>query len=321
MIALIAIIMLSGGVRAGASEIEGIFERRPLTLEYDGSWIGNGVCYGPHRDGQRPGGPNPDATEITEDLSLMTPHWRLLRLYGSSELAEIVLTSIRDGNFDMKVMLGAWIAPEAEDSNRREIEVAIRLANSFPDIVIAVSVGNETQVSWSDHRVPAPELIEYVRLVRAAVRIPVTVADDFNFWNKPEGRAVAVEVDFLTVHAHPMWNGLQLEEALPWLQETVTAVQSMYPEREVVIGETGWATSVHDQGEQSRLIKGRPGESEQKKFYEELRAWADTERQLMFFFEAFDENWKGGPHPAEVEKHWGSFRADRTAKAAVASER
>ena len=34
-------------------------------------------------------------------------------------------------------------------------------------------------------------------------------------------------------------------------------------------------------------------------------------------FEAFDENWKGGDHPAEVEKHWGLFRADRTPKAAM----
>jgi hypothetical protein len=78
-----------------------------------------------------------------------------------------------------------------------------------------------------------------------------------------------------------------------------------------------WAISIHDQGEQSRLIKGRPGEPEQKRFYEEARAWAETEQQAMFFIEAFDEIWKGGPHSTEVEKHWGLFRADRTAKAVV----
>ena len=68
------------------------------------------------------------------------------------------------------------------------------------------------------------------------------------------------------------------------------------------------------------MIKGRPGESEQKKFYEDTRAWAGAERRAVFFFEAFDENWKGGPHAAEVEKHWGLSRADRTAKAALESE-
>jgi exo-beta-1,3-glucanase (GH17 family) len=36
-----------------------------------------------------------------------------------------------------------------------------------------------------------------------------------------------------------------------------------------------------------------------------------------FVFEAFDENWKGGADPADVEKHWGLFHADRTPKAAL----
>ena len=41
------------------------------------------------------------------------------------------------------------------------------------------------------------------------------------------------------------------------------------------------------------------------------------ERIVSTWFEAFDENWKGGPHPDEVEKHWGLFRADRTPKQAA----
>ncbi len=40
-------------------------------------------------------------------------------------------------------------------------------------------------------------------------------------------------------------------------------------------------------------------------------------RIASFYFEAFDENWKGGDHPDEVEKHWGLFRADRTPKAVL----
>lgn len=98
------------------------------------------------------------------------------------------------------------------------------------------------------------------------------------------------------------------------------AVQAMHPDRAVVLGETGWATSVHDQGEQAELIKGRPGEIEQKRFHDAVRAWADALRLPVFFFEAFDENWKGGAHPAEVEKHWGLFRVDRSAKAAIGSD-
>jgi hypothetical protein len=76
---------------------------------------------------------------------------------------------------------------------------------------------------------------------------------------------------------------------------------------------------VHNQGEQAKLIKGVPGEAQQKVFYEATRAWAEAEKFPVFFFEAFDENWKGGIHPNEVEKHWGLFRADRSEKLAVDS--
>jgi exo-beta-1,3-glucanase (GH17 family) len=299
---------------------EDSFVVRPFQPDLDGHWIGNAICYGPHRDGQRPGGPSPSAAEMREDLRLLLPHWNLLRIYGSSEFTETLLGTIRDDELDMKVMLGVWIAPEDDVANRREVEAAIRLAKKYSEIVIAVSVGNETQVSWSAHKSPLADLITHVRRVRAGVTVPVTVADDYSFWNQPESQKLALEIDFITMHAHPMWNGLQLDAALAWLQDQTAAIEALHPDRTVVVGETGWATSVHDQGEQAELIKGRPGELEQRRFHDEVRTWAAAQKLTVFFFEAFDENWKGGPHPAEVEKHWGLFRADRSPKAAMASD-
>ncbi|MBN2184482.1 MAG: hypothetical protein JW746_04055 [Candidatus Krumholzibacteriota bacterium] len=305
---------------------------RPFEPVADGQRIYNAVCYGPHRDGQRPGGTPPSAGEFLEDLWLMLPHWNMMRIYGSSEYAGTILKVIRENGLDMKVILGVWIDPEerrgdagevlerfeeAPAGNQREVDAAIDLANAYPEIVAAVSVGNETQIFWSAHCVPLDLLMPHLRRVRAGVKVPVTVADDFNYWNKPDSRKLASEIDFIMLHAHPMWNGLQVEEALDWQREQLEIVQSLHQDRLVVIGETGWATSVIDEGDQGRLIKGRPGEEEQRLFYEAVRAWAGAERQTVFFFEAFDENWKGGTNPDEVEKHWGLFRADRTPKAAM----
>jgi exo-beta-1,3-glucanase (GH17 family) len=305
---------------------------RPFQPISDSRWIGNGICYGPHRDGQRPGGRTPTAAEIRADLDLMQPHWNLLRTYGAQDFARTLCEEIRAGALDMKVMLGVWIAaeekrdehgavlsrdPEAAAANRREADAAIALAGEYPDIVAAVCVGNETQVSWSPFPSPVDILIGHLRRVRAAVAVPVTTADDYQYWNKPESRVLAREVDFITVHIHPLWNGRQLDDALPWLREQLAAVQAVHPDREVVIGETGWATAVAGEGEQSRLIKGATGEPQQAAFYEAVRAWAAAERVTTFIFEAFDENWKGGDDPEEVEKHWGMFRADRTAKTAL----
>ena len=299
---------------------------RPFKPMVEGRLIYNAVCYGPHRDGQRPGANEPSADEFLDDLHLILPRWKLIRVYGSSEFAGMMLTVIRDNKLDIKVMLGAWIAAEGDSteaaaSNIREVDAAIRLANEFPSIVAAVSVGNEALVSWSDHRIPLDIMIGYVKRVREGVGVPVTVADDFNFWNKPESRELSSQIDFITLHAHPMWNGLQLDEALDWTKERLAEIQAFHPGRTIVIGETGWATSVHNEGQQSELIKGIPGEAGQKEFYDAVRAWASTERKTVFFFEAFDENWKGGEHPADVEKHWGLFRADRSPKAAIASKR
>ncbi len=293
------------------------FEPRPFTTLIDGEWIGNAVSYGPHRDGQRPGGSAPSAAELREDLDLMLPHWNLLRVYGAQGPSETLLEVIRASGLNMKVMLGAWIAPDSPDANRQEVDAAIRLANEYPQIVLAVSVGNETQIYWSAHRSPMDSLINHVRRVRDGVSVPVSVADDFNFWNKPESRILAAEIDFITLHAHPMWNGLQVEDAMDWLKDQIQIVEVMHPDVPIVIGETGWATSIADEGEQANLIKGKPGEAEQKRFYDSMRAWADSTRRTTFVFEAFDENWKGGEIPGEVEKHWGLFKADRSPKVSI----
>jgi exo-beta-1,3-glucanase (GH17 family) len=312
------------------------FQKRPFHPLEEERWIGMAIAYGPHRDGQSPGGASPTRAELREDLLLMSKHWKMLRVYGAAGPAETILDVIREEGIDMSVMLGVWIDPEerlddkglvvealpqAREANAREVETAIRLAGAYPEIVSAVSVGNETQIFWSAHRVPQELLVGYVREVRAGTSVPVTVADDFNFWNKPESKAVAREVDFIVMHAHPLWNGLQLEDALVWTKGVVAEVQSVHPDHLIVLGETGWATKRHTVGEQATLMKGQLGEDQQKSFYDAVNAWTEGERFPVFFFEAFDENWKGGEHPDEVEKHWGLYRADRTPKKAMAVER
>ncbi len=319
----------SGADRQPAETPTTVREFRPYIGE---RWIGNGVAYGPHRDGQYPGGPSPSPEQIRQDLDIMVHHWHLLRTYGAGRTTETMLEIIRAEHLDMRVMLGVWIAPEerrgetgdvfesfpgAREANRREVESGIRLANEYSDIVIAVCVGNEAQVEWSANRIPLDVLIGHIRAVRAAIRVPVTEADDYSFWNKPESGTLAREVDFIVVHAHPMWNGILAADAFNWTRDTYRATTAEHPDRIVVLGETGWATMAHNEGEQARLIKGHPGEAEQAAFFDAVTSWAQREHVTVFFFEAFDENWKGGDHSDEVEKHWGLYNSDRTPKRAV----
>ncbi len=306
---------------ASAAAGSGPSDQRPLRLVVQGRFIGNGVSYGPHRDGQRPGGPGPTPEQLREDLRLLAPHWTLWRLYNSDATAAAVLEVLQQEQAPVEIILGVWIAPEKTPAdrakNQAEVDGAIRLTRAYPNQVVAINVGNETQVTWSDHRVPRELLLGYLRAVRAATRVPVTTADDFSFWVAPESDAVAAACDFLMVHAYAMWNGKPLEQAVAFTQEKFAEVQQRHPGRPVILGELGWATQKSEQGDQGKLIKGTPGEEEEKIFREQLLAWTTPAQIGNLFFEAFDENWKGGPEPQEVEKHWGLFRADRTPKKAM----
>lgn len=318
--------------QAAAYSRQSPFVVRPFRA-FDGDrWIGEAVAYGPHRDGQRPGALSPTRAQMREDLEIMSKHWSLLRIYGSVGTADTLLAAIRETKSRTKIVLGLSLAaedrrdstgavierfPEAVKHNRAEIEAAVRHARLNPGAVLAIAVGNETQIHWAGIRLPSERLIGYIREMRARTKVPVSTADDFNFWNKEESRAIALECDYVFTHLHPLWNGALNDDALPWVERNLGAIRLMHPEREVVIGETGWATQRNDQGDQGKLMKGALGEAEQAAFQRALRAWIAQHRVPTFVFEAFDENWKGSPDPAEVEKHWGLYRADRTPKLAM----
>lgn len=294
--------------------------KRPFVETVAGTDFFRGISYGPFREGQAPGGPNPSREQISEDLNILAPNWDAIRVYSSRHPTDTILSVIQDEQLPLKVMVGAWIAPDDQEANAAEVAEAVRLANAYPELVVAVSVGNESQVDWSGHRSDPEVLREAIRVVRASVQQPVSTADDYNFWNKPHSHMIADEVDFMVLHAYAMWNGKALDEAVSWTADTIAAIQAEHPELPIVIGETGWATGLNPEGSEVQHIKAPAGEAEQAQFYDEFMRWTAEARQPFFYFEAFDEPWKGSPDPREVEKHWGLYWVDRTPKAALSGE-
>ena len=256
--------------------------------------------------------------EILEDLNIISKYWNLIRVYNADDDAERILEVIRENKLPIKMMLGVWLAnetkhPEQKNSNIKNVLRGIQLANLFKDI-IAVNVGNETQVFWSWHRMNTENLIRYIRTVRNNTSVPVTMADDYNFWNKPEGRQVADELDFIVTHIYPLWNGKTLETAIPWMDSTFKDLQNRYPKRQIVLGETGWATTYNPDkkgpGEQGALIKGEVSLKAQEKYLGLHNEWVNKNKVTTFLFEAFDEPWKGGgedPGPMKWKNTGVSF--------------
>jgi len=302
------------------------FNKRSFSPYLGEKWIGNAISYGCYRQGQAPGVKGPSEAEILEDLNILKAHWNLIRVYGSDDDSERVLKVIHDNALPFKVMLGIWLEnetknPAREVENLEQVNKAIEFANRYSDIVIAVNAGNESQVFWSWHRMEAVSLIKYIRMVRANIVQPVTTADDFGFWNKPESQAVADELDFIALHAYPLWNGLQLENAMHWADSVYQDIKTRHPDMTIVLSEIGWATVYNPEktgpGEQGTLIKAEVSLKAQEKFLTDLNLWINEKQVSTFLFEAFDEPWKGGGDqsgPNEVEKHWGVYDENRTPK-------
>jgi exo-beta-1,3-glucanase (GH17 family) len=291
------------------------------------------VAYSGFREGQYPdrgdGAMNPSADEILEDLRILVAHdFNLIRLYDSGENSQLTLELIRKHQLPIKVMLGVWLEAEVSNhegcpwlhepipeaklaentwKNAGELQRGIKLAQRFEDIVVAVNVGNEALVDWNDHMVPVKKVIAYVRLAKAAIDQPVTVAENYAWWIR-DGAALAAELDFLGVHTYPEWEGKTIDEALAYTLENIEGVRRALPGKPIAILEAGWATVAEEFGD-------RANEENQVRYYVEMQEWARATNTTVFFFEAFDEPWKGDPDaPLGAEKHWGLFNVDRSPK-------
>jgi exo-beta-1,3-glucanase (GH17 family) len=291
------------------------------------------VAYSGFREGQHPdrghGAVNPSADEILEDLRLLVANdFKLIRLYDSGENSALTLELIRRHRLPIKVLLGIWLDAEISNhegcpwldepipeetlaantlKNVAEVGRGIGLARQFDELVVAVNVGNEALVDWNDHMVPVDKLMAYVRRVKSAIDQPVTVAENYAWWTR-DGQALAAEVDFIGVHTYPAWEEKTIDEALAYTIENLQGVRAALPGKPLAILEAGWATVGIEFGD-------RANEADQKRYYLELQKWASTVNVTVFFFEAFDEPWKGDPDaPLGAEKHWGLFSVDRTPK-------
>ncbi|TVQ39028.1 MAG: hypothetical protein EA370_05200 [Wenzhouxiangella sp.] len=291
------------------------------------------VAYSGFREGQHPdrgeGAVNPSREEILEDLELLVAHgFHLIRLYDAGANSRTTLELIREHELPIKVLLGTWLRAELSNhegcpwldepipdhelttntaENAAEIERGIELARAFDDIVVAVNVGNEALVDWTDHLVELDQVIAYVRRMREAIDQPVTVAENYEWWIR-DGAPLAAEVDFLGVHTYPVWEERSIDQGLSYTVENLIAVHQALPDKPMAVLEAGWATTASEFGE-------RASEAAQARYYREIQAWASQTNITVFFFAAFDEPWKGDPDdPLGAEKHWGLFFEDRSPK-------
>ena len=100
------------------------------------------ISYAPFRGDQNPFGPDVpiDPRQIDEDLAQLKQITDCVRTYSIDHgLDQIPEIAKRHG---MKVLQGLWLS-NRPDRSRYQVETAIALAKRFPDVIVAVIVGNE----------------------------------------------------------------------------------------------------------------------------------------------------------------------------------
>jgi exo-beta-1,3-glucanase (GH17 family) len=110
-----------------------------------------------------------------------------------------------------------------------------------------VFVGNEASVDWTDHLVPAENLIAYVRRIKSVIKFPVTFCENYVPWTSKLKELVA-EIDFISVHTYPAWEYKTIDNALEYTKQNYYSVADCYPGKPVVITEAGWTTASNGRG-------------------------------------------------------------------------
>ncbi len=315
---------LNPQVQSSSAADNNTFEKRDFNPTFNGKWIGNGISYGAYRDGEEPEENLTAEHHIVEDMNIMAERWQLIRLYGADEQAENILKAIAKNNLPIRVMQGIWLdGNKSAEYNKTQVEFGIKLANKYPEIIVAVNVGNEIFVDWAYHRIEDIDgTIEKIRHVRNSIKQPVTVSDDYNFWNKAHAQKVAAELDFICLHAYAFWNNKTIDIAMDWTIEIYDDIQSRHPDHKIAYCETGWPTSrIWNDGSYEGGLIGKANEENQKIFFDQYDVWAEENKVISFYFSSFDEKWKGGFDGAnpmdKAEKHWGLYFSDRTPKLAL----
>ena len=198
------------------------------------------MSYGGYRENSRE--IQPTIAALKEDLKILFAMGvKIIRTYNvqtqfphaANVLKAISELKKEDPNFEMYVMLGAWIdclnalSSSVPDHNKEslqnsgEIDRAVALAKQYPDIVKVIAVGNEAMVKWATSYFVQPSIIlKWVNHLQKLKKegtlckdLWITSSDDFSSWGGGDAsyhtqdlEALIHAVDYVSMHTYPYHN-------------------------------------------------------------------------------------------------------------------
>src|SRR5215472_3833532 len=230
MRAIVAVLLF---VSAAHAALWGILRDEQEAPDFNGMLPS--VSYAPFEGTAHPDVNNiPTVERIRADMKKLATMTRAIRLYSSTGGVELVPPIAAE--FGLKVTVGAWIDKD-KDRNEREIKSAIELARKNSN-VIGVVVGNEV-IYRGEQKVE--DLIDMIKKVRGAVRVPVTTGEIWNIWR--DNPDLASNVDFIAAHVLPYWENFSDKQAVDQAVYLYGLLREKFPGKRVVIAEFGWPSA------------------------------------------------------------------------------
>ena len=251
-----------------------------------------GYDFSPYGPGQDPNlGTIISCTQITQMMGVVAPYTQAIRSFGVSDGLDCIGPTAH--KFGRTAYISAWLSGDL-NANATEMNIVEGVAQTGgADYVI---IGSENLLRGD---LTASQLIEYINEFRAAVPgVPVGTADiTGEILNNP---AVVNACDFVMVNIYPYWEKKDISVAVAYLNAEYNVVVKTYPDKEIIVGETGWPSDGTAQG------AAVPSLANAAYFFLDYQSWAQAEQVKTFHFEVFDEAWKAayeGPQGA----FWGRW--------------
>ncbi|NRD23331.1 glycosyl hydrolase family 17 [Winogradskyella litoriviva] len=243
---------------------------------------------------------------------------------------------------------------QESERNPVEVKTAVELAKQYPDIVKILAVGNEAMVKWATSYYVEPWIIlkwvKHLQDLKQKGDLPkdlwITSSDDYSSWGGGDSiyhtedlEKLAHAVDYVSMHTYAyhnshynpeFWKVPESEESLTDKEKIDAAMlraldfakmqydsvsnymKSIGVNKPIHIGETGWASI--SGGHYGKNGSRATDEYKQGLYYKHIRNWTKQENISVFYFEAFDEQWKDAEHELGSENHFGLINLKSEAK-------
>ncbi|HWZ62513.1 MAG TPA: hypothetical protein VNX02_05780 [Steroidobacteraceae bacterium] len=252
-----------------------------------------------------------DPDSIRADLKALRPDFDGLITYDAVHGAQAIPAIAAQLKF-RALIIGVW-----DPTDRAQLEAALEAAARYPELVIGLSLGNESVFGQRASFAPLAATIAAVR--PRSARLALSTTEPFHMFEKPEAAALLGTMDFLLVNVHPVFQ--------PWFRGATDATRTRFVTN--VVGDLAQhfcgPILVKETGVPTGPASAGFSPESQASFYAELRRQFPASASRAFaYFSAFDAPWRAhdaGALPGAVtgpeEGLWGLYDSERRPKPAA----